>query len=155
MSRSSLLLVAAALLLAPRAHAQRANDPASCEWCRGDPALMEKAGLVSHGPFPFGNEDSERVDKLLAVNDIRWIETRHFRIGFALGPHKVKQEEKNKIRGELERLAQVLPEVNPKEKVLDPWLRAHLYARRCEDLWTRFLELMRVTEEDFPAQPRA
>lgn len=155
MSRSSLLLVAAALLLAPRAHAQRANDPASCEWCRGDPALMERAGLVSHGPFPFGNEDSERVDKLLAVNDIRWIETRHFRIGFALGPHKVKQEEKNKIRGELERLAQVLPEVNPKEKVLDPWLRAHLYAQRCEDLWTRFLELMRVTEEDFPAQPRA
>lgn len=152
---AALLLIALAAWLAPRAQAQRANAPATCEWCRGDPALLAQAGLVSHGPFPFGNEDSERVDKLLAVNDIRWIETRHFRIGFALGPHKVKQEEKNKIRAELERLSAVLPAVNPKEKVLDPWLRAHLYAQRCEEIWTRFLELMRVGEEDFPSAPRA
>lgn len=150
----ALCAVAALALLAPRAQAQRSNDPADCEWCGGDPALLEAAGLVSHGPFPFGNEDSARVDALLAVNDVRWIESRHFRIGFALGPHKVKPEEKNKIRAELTKLAAVLPAVSPKQKILDPWLRAHLYAQRCEEIWTRFLERMRVQEEDFPATPQ-
>jgi hypothetical protein len=140
--------------LAPCADAQRPNDPAACGWCRSDPELLAAAGLVSHGPFPFGNEDSARVDALLAVNDIRWIESKHFRIGFALGSHKVKQEEKAKIRAELTRLAQALPKVDPKTKVLDPWLRAHLYAQRCEELYVRFLELMRVKEEAFPPVPR-
>ena len=153
--RAAALLVVALAALAPRASAQRRNDPAACEWCRAEPALLEAAGLVSHGPFPFGNEDSTRVDGLLAVNDIRWIESRHFRIGFALGPHKVKPEEKNKIRAELEQLAALLPAVNPRTKVLDPFLRAHLYAQRCEQLYARFLQIMRVTEEDFPPVPRA
>lgn len=142
--------IAALALLAAPARAQRPNDPATCEWCGGDPQRMEAAGLVSHGPFPFGQADTARVDELMSVNDIRWIESRHFRIGFALGPHKVKPEEKNKIRAELEKLAAVLPAVNPKAKVLDPWLRAHLYAQRSEELWTRFLEILRVQETDFP-----
>lgn len=155
MSRVTTLLLLVLAALAPRAAAQRPNDPSTCEWCRGEPELLEAAGLVSHGPFPFGNEDSQRVDALLAVNDIRWIESKHFRIGFALGPHKVKPDEKNKIRAELEKLAQVLPAVSPREKILDPWLRAHLYAQRCEEVYARFMEVMGVTEADFPAQPRA
>lgn len=154
MLRVTTLLVLLCAALAPRATAQRNNDPATCEWCGGDPARLEAAGLVSHGPFAFGNEDSQRVDELLAVNDIRWIESRHFRIGFALGPHKVKPDEKNKIRAELEKLAAVLPAVSPKEKILDPWLRAHLYAQRCEEVYARFMALMGVSEADFPAQPR-
>lgn len=155
MIRTTTFLLAALVAFASGADAQRANDPATCEWCGGDPAVLEAAGLVSHGPFAFGNEDTERVDALLAVNDIRWIESQHFRIGFGLGPHKVKPEEKNKIRAELEQLAQVLPEVNPREKVLDPWLRAHLYAQRSEEIYARFMELMRVTADDFPATARA
>jgi hypothetical protein len=150
-------LLGAALLLgvADTAAAQRANDPATCPWCHNDPELLKAAKLVSHGGFDFGNTDTQRTDQLMATNDIRWIESEHFRIGFALGPHKVKQEEKNKIRSELEKLAQALPEVNPKTKVLDPWMRAHLYAQRSEEIWTRFLEIMQVKETDFPSASRA
>lgn len=145
-------LAASALALAA-APVQKRNDPASCPYCKGDPALMEKAGIVSHGGFEFGKEDStDKVDAVLASADIRWIESRHFELGFALGPHKVKPEEKDKLRAELTRLAEVLPGVDPKAKELDPWLRAHLYAQRCEDVWKRWLEIFQVQESDFPPQ---
>jgi hypothetical protein len=112
---------------------------------------MQQAGIASHGGFGFGKEEkSSKVDMLLATCDIKWIETAHFEIGFALGAFKVKQEDKEKIRGELARLAEVLPSVDPKEKILDPWLRAHLYAMRCEDVYERMSEILAVKDADFP-----
>ena len=44
----------AAWALVAVAPAQRKNDPTTCPWCHGDPALMEQAGIVSHGGFAFG-----------------------------------------------------------------------------------------------------
>jgi len=144
---SAALLLAAPLL----ATQEKANDPKTCPYCKGDPELMKKAGIVSHGGFEFGKEDStEKIDRLLATCDIRWIETAHFELGFALAPHKVKPEEKEKLRAELTRLAEVLPGVDPKTKVIDVWLRTHLYAQRCEDTWKRWLEIFQVKESDFP-----
>jgi glutaredoxin len=130
---------------------KRPNDPTTCPYCKNDPDLLKAAGLVSHGGFEFGISDTGQVDGLLATCDIRWIESKHFQIGFALGPQKVKEEEKKKIRAELTRLQAVLPAVDPKVKVLDPWLRAHLYAQRSEEVWVRFQELMQVKDEDFPS----
>ena len=147
-------LLALLLALAIPAAAQRKNDPAQCPYCGGDPELMAAAGIVSHGGFEFGRTDTAEVDALLAMTDIRWIETTHFQLGFALGSHKVDQTEKGKVRGELTRLAPALPAVKPKTKILDPWLRAHLYAQRLEDLWTRFLELMQTEESEFPPEPK-
>ena len=145
------LCAAFALLAASPAPAQRKNDPAACPYCKGDPELMKAAGIVSHGGFDFGNVDkTSKVDALLATCDIKWIETAHFELGFALGQHKVKQEEKEKIRGELARLQAVLPAVDPQAKILDPWLRTHLYAQRIEDTWKRMLEILQVKESDFP-----
>jgi hypothetical protein len=43
--------------------------------------------------------------------------------------------------------------VDPKQKILDPWLRAHLYAQRVEEIWDRFLVLMQVEESAFPPVP--
>jgi hypothetical protein len=140
---------------ASAALAQRPNDPATCPWCHNDPALMEASKIVSHGGFEFGSTDTKSIDGLMATSDIRWIETPHFQIGFALGPQKVKQEEKDKIRAELGRLALALPEVNPRAKTLDPWLRAHLYAQRCEDLWERFLGLLKIDLSLFPQTQRS
>ena len=133
--------------------AQRANDPATCPYCMNDPAIMGPAGILSHGGFEFGASDTGAVDTLLATSDIRWIETPHFELGIALGLHKVKQSEKEKIRAELTELQLLMPTINPKEKILDPWLRSHLYARRIEKMWTRFLELMQVDESAFPSRP--
>jgi len=123
---------------------------ADCEYCHGDPALMAAAGILSHGGFEFGRSDTDTVDDLLAMVDLVWLETPHYELGFGLGPYKVKQEEKVKIRGELARLAEALPAVNPKSKILDPWLRAHLYAQRLEDIYAHFQQLMQVEDGDFP-----
>ena len=144
------LIVCALASLARVAPAQRKNDPKECPYCHGDPTWMAKAGIVSHGGFEFGITDTGKVDALLATNDIRWIESKHFELGFALGSMKVKQEDKAKIRGELARLAPVLDGIDTKMGVLDPWLRAHLYAMRLEDMYQRFLDLMQVKDSDFP-----
>jgi len=129
---------------------QKRNDPASCPYCKNDPELLKQAGLVSHGGFEFGINDTAQIDALLATSDIRWLESAHFQLGFALSPHKLKDDEKKKVRAELEKLALVLPEVDPRVKVLDPWLRTHLYAQRCEEVYARFSEIMQVKDSDFP-----
>lgn len=149
-ARLACLALALVVLFAPGASAQKKNDPAQCPYCKNDPAVMAKAGLVSHGGFEFGKDDTVAVDSLLAMADIRWIESAHFQIGVALGAHKVKEEEKKALRAELERLSQVLPEVDTKAKIIDPWLRIHLWAQRCEAVYARFSEIMQVTDADFP-----
>lgn len=141
--------VLASTLAAPtfalqRGEKKRANDPTTCTVCQADPALMEAGGIVSHGGFPFGKKDSDtaKTDRHLATLDIKWIETAHFRIGFALGSYKVKLEEKKKFIAELTKLQKAFPKVQPEVGVLDPWLRVHIYAQRCEEIYTRFLEIV-------------
>lgn len=144
------IAIAIASTLATPALAQKkkpAVDPATCPYCHNDPALLQAAGLVSHGGFAFGATDTGRVDDLLIGSEIRWIETPNFRIGFALGPHRVKFEEKKKFIAELTRLAVALPDVKPDTAIIDPWLRTHLFAQRAEDIHKRFLEL--IHGEDF------
>jgi len=126
------------------------NDPQLDPYTQANPELWEKAGIVSMGGFAFGDSDTQTIDSQLPTSDIRWIETQHFKIGFALGNYKVPQKEKAKLLAELTALSEILPEVKPKEKNLDPWLRLHLYARRCEALYTRFLELVQVDDSVFP-----
>ncbi len=145
------LFLALPVALAPQSKKdERINAPANCPWCAGDPAVMQKAGLVSHGGFEFATTDTAGVDRLMGGKDIYWIASEHFEVGFGVGAQKVGTEEAKKIRAELEELALVLPEVNPKTKLLEPWMRAHLYAYRAEKVWDRFLELMQVQESDFP-----
>lgn len=148
---SLLACLLALLAFAPQKGGAKPNDPATCPYCKGDPEVMKKAGLVSHGGFEFGTNDTTAVDALLSVCDIRWVESAHFEIGVALGPYKIKEEEKKAIRAELERLAKVLPNVDTKPKILDPWIRVHLYAQRSEDVYARFCELMQVKDSDFPS----
>ncbi|MDF1800975.1 MAG: DUF1570 domain-containing protein [Planctomycetota bacterium] len=156
MTKLSLLLTSLALVLAfaPAATAQRnkapKNDPASCEYCAGDPERMAPAGIVSHGGFEFGRTDTAAVDEQLGNCDIRWIETEHFEIGFAGPPYSVSGKEKKGLIAELEELNKVLPEVSPKTKILDPWLRAHMYAARCEAVYAKFLDTFGLEQSQFP-----
>ena len=127
------------------------NDPSNDPYTGGDPEVWAKAGIVSMGGFEFGDSDTKGVDAALPTSDIRWIETEHFEIGFALGSYKVSQKEKARLRAELTELAKVLPNVKPKTKKLDPWLRLHLYAVRAEKLYDRFLQLVQIDDESvFP-----
>ena len=147
------LLVALALAapLGAQSDSKARTDPSNCPYCEGDPEVAAAAGLVGHGPFEFAAEGqtSETVGDYL-IADTYWIESEHFEIGLALAPYKVPQKEKNKIRAELTELAEVLPNVDPKAKVLDEWLRVHLFAQRCEKVFERFLEIVQKTRDDFP-----
>ena len=126
------------------------NAPRNCPYCFGKVELMAAGDLVSHGPFPFGKTDTNGIDDLLPTLEILWLETAHFRIGLALSPYRPKQDEREKIRAELTELATIYEEINPKTKVIDPWLRLHLYGARLEKTWKRWLEIMQVDESDFP-----
>jgi hypothetical protein len=127
-------------------------------YTKNKPEALQKAGYVSYGPFPFGYHGSgpmttEQVEKHLSYVQLLWVETPHFRIGTDLPTYTIplEPEFKNKIRAELERLAEKIPNVNPKTRTLDPWLRLHLFAQRCEDLYAEFSQLAGVKDADFPA----
>ncbi|MCK6445565.1 MAG: hypothetical protein L6Q99_04170 [Planctomycetes bacterium] len=148
--RRFVALCIALVALAGALLAQKKDDKDVCPYCGNDPELMAKAGLVNHGPFDFGANGIERAETLLAAYDVKWLQSKHFEIGFALGAWKVKDDEKKKFRAELEKLAAVLPKVDPKERVIDPWLRTHLYAQRCEEIYARVQELLGVDDSMFP-----
>lgn len=150
----------ACLLLTAAALAQNAKpakwriDP----YTENDPKVMAKAGYVSFGPFPFGSvaakpTSTTDIDAALEYVQILWIETPHFRIGCNLPAWPVPMDPptRGKVRGELEELAKVLPNVNPKTRTLDPWLRAHLTAYRLEKLYAEVSELFGVKDDMFPA----
>ncbi len=116
----------------------------------GDPALMAAAGIVSHGGFEFATGDTASVEDYLGTSEIRWLESEHFELGFAIGGYKVSQKEKKAFLRDLTKLAEKLPTVDPKTKVLDPWLRAHLTILRMEEQYAQFLELVNVPQTEFP-----
>ncbi len=126
------------------------NAPGQCPYCLGQPELMAASGIVSHGGFEFGSSDTHAIDELLPETDIRWVETPHFELGMGIGGFRVGNSDRKKVRAELEKLAEVLMDVNPKTRQVDAWLQVHLYAQRMEQVWDRFLEIMQVSEDQFP-----
>ncbi|MDB2576127.1 hypothetical protein N9293_00020 [Planctomycetota bacterium] len=130
------------------------TDPANDPYTRGGKQkYIEAAGYVSMGGFEFGAapDTTKEVAALLEGIDIRWIETPHFELGIALPKVKVTKEERKKVKAELTKLQAALPVIKPDTKILDPWLRAHLYAQRLEEHYSRVQEILGVTDETFAA----
>lgn len=128
------------------------TDPANDPYTRGgDPELMKAAGYVSMASMEFGpkGETSDSISEFFSYIDLRFIETANFRLGIALPKVKVTGSERNKLREELTRLKEKLPDIDPRARVLDPWLRTHIYAQRLEDHYDKILGFLNVTEEDF------
>jgi hypothetical protein len=146
-----LCALAAALGGAPLA-AQRGKLPAESPYTKGDPELMKKAGILSYGPFPFAGKTTEDVANAMVTTQYLWIEVAHHRIGADLPPYTVPTGEAPRIREELSELAKVMPSINPKAKILDPWLRLHLCAYRAEKFYAKFQELLGVTDASFPGE---
>lgn len=129
-------------------------------YTRNEPEALARAGYVRFAPFPFGTQGPQEVqtsdiDAALPYVQILWIETEHFKIGTNLPAFTVPMdaETRAKVRGELERLAEKLPRINVRARRLDPWLRAHLFAQRVEDVYAEFCRLAGVRDEDFPQEP--
>ncbi|MHC4897089.1 MAG: hypothetical protein ACYTGW_08280 [Planctomycetota bacterium] len=155
------LLLAAIPLVAASLSAQKPKLPRwkfDKKYTKNDPKALAKAGYVSYGPFIFGDSGKDNrvttddVDKFLHYAKIRWVETKHFKIGSTLPTYAipVDREIKLKIRGELLRLKEKIPRVDPRTRILDPWLRLHLTAQRMEELYADFLDHLVLTEADFP-----
>jgi len=148
---SPVLLVAVAI---PAQAPAWEKDP----YTKGEEAAFKRAGYVSVGPFTWGDDhDSRLIDKMLPHAKIRWIETEHFKLGCGLAKYKVPKQGKwrRKIMKDLKQLKEVFPEVNPKTKVLDPWLRAHLFAYRLEKMYDDISSRLGVTDKDFPKKGEA
>jgi len=140
----------ALLLLAPAD--EPANHPSRCPYTEGDAEELAEIGVVSIGGFEFGMEDStSALDAFLETDEVIWVETAHFKLGFGLGKYKVPVEEREGIRAELAAFEEAWPkEVDEKARVLDPWIRAYMYGRRLEAFYAEFQALVRVTDDDFP-----
>ncbi len=138
-----------ALCLAPQAMAQRGRDK-GCPWCKDDPKVLEAAGLVGHGKMPFGKNDSEEIKAFLSYTDPIFLESAHFRVASTLEEFTIPERQWKQYAAELEGLRRKLPTMPKRLKTLDPWLRLHLYAERCEQRFARFLEIIDRKESDFP-----
>ncbi len=152
--------VFAALLLAGTiAGAQQRpadDDKASLEdpWTKGDAAALEKLGYVHVGPMPWGDgHGTERIGEILGEERFRFVETAHFKLGSALPPLRMPRDKDahRKLVEELTRLEEKLPDLHARRvRVLDPWLRTHLFAQRLEELYAQIEALLGVTDAEFP-----
>ena len=128
-------------------------------YARGAADAIEAAGYVGFGPFPIGSHHgTEDVDALVGEGRLCWLETSHFRIGVQLPPldlAKTDKRQRDKLRGELRALKATLPSVDPELRHLDPWLRAHLIAMRCESSYVEFQRMVGYADREFPAARRS
>ena len=134
------------------------DPPAVDPYTKGDRAAMEAAGIVSFGPFRFGDDlTSERVASILGGEPLIWMETLHFRLGSTLEEIALPDDpiERKRLGGELERLRERLRGLKGKPKKIDPWLRLHLYAQRVEDLYAEFQRSFALTDAGAPPDESA
>jgi hypothetical protein len=119
----------------------------------GDAAAMALAGVVAYGPMPWADHHTTAdVDRVLGAKRFLWLETAHFRIGSSLPSIAWPEdaEARKQLQDELKALRKKLPKAPERPKKLDPWLRLHLAAQRCEKGYAEFQQLIDVTDASFP-----
>ncbi|MDP6539384.1 MAG: hypothetical protein QF903_11055 [Planctomycetota bacterium] len=122
-------------------------------YTKGDRELERSLGYERVGFFPWAaGQTTADVREMMGGIEILWIETEHFRIGSSLKTYKLQgdKQEKTLIKKDLARLKQRLGKLKAPRNELDPWLRAHLYAQRLEDLYADFTERFGLSPADFP-----
>jgi len=116
---------------------------------RGDAAAMAKAGIVGYGPLQWADhKTTDDIDHVLGENRILWLESAHVRLGCALKAIGLPtdQAQKKALLAELAAMHDALPAIPEKPGRLEPWLRAHLFARRAEQAYTAFQQLLGITD---------
>lgn len=105
---------------------------------------MKALGIVGYAPMPWvDGKRTEDVEKILGENRILWLETAHFRLGSTLAAASAPEdpEARKLLNAELQRLKKRWSKMPDRASRIDPWLRFHLYAQRCEELYEDFAEL--------------
>jgi hypothetical protein len=125
-------------------------------YTKGKTETFDRAGYVSLGPFLFSEGiQTKDVEESLGGVRVLWLETAHFKIGSLLQTYRRGTDdiEEKKLADELHRLSKKLPRVRADVRVIDPWLRVHLYAQRLEEEYADFEARAGVTDADFSAKP--
>jgi hypothetical protein len=118
----------------------------------GDAAAMAQAGVVGYGPFAWADHvTTADVDRVLGEKRFLWLETAHFRIGSSMPSIGWPEDNdaRKQLQEEIKALRKKLPKVPERPKKLDPWLRLHLAAHRCEKGYGEYQQLVGVTDADF------
>lgn len=129
--------------------ALEAVDP----YTRGEAKALERAGYVTLAPVEWAQGiRADEVRETLGGIDVLWIETAHFRIGSTLESYKSPSDprEDDKLEAELARLRRKLARFREPHNKIDPWMRAHLYAQRLEDVYADFEKSFGLSAADFP-----
>ncbi|KAA3607891.1 MAG: hypothetical protein DWQ01_12450 [Planctomycetota bacterium] len=147
----ALLLLLAWLLFSPALPAQKDT----CPWCRNDPERMAVAGVLGHGAMDIGFEGSEALKKFFRGEDYLFIETAHFRIASSLDAVSLDAKTRKALEPVFEAMRAKLPDLPKRIRKLDRWLRLHWIAFRCEQFYSRFQQVLQVSDEDFPEQRQA
>jgi len=135
------------------AAALAAPDDVADPYTEGEPERVARAGYAALGAFEWsGGAPTSRVEAILGVGPLRWIETEHFRIGSALPAYDVPNADEESVRAELKALRERLPGLSSRREDLDPWLRAHLFAARLEAHYDQVCALLGVSDQDVAAE---
>ncbi|MCA8949186.1 MAG: hypothetical protein KDE27_06775 [Planctomycetes bacterium] len=121
-------------------------------YTEGDADLMQAAGIVRYGPFPWADhKTTDDLEVELGKNRFVWLETAHFRIGCSLGavPWPQQPAQRKFLKDEVEAVRARLAKFPKKPRRFGRWERAHLYAHRLERLYSDVQELLGVTDADF------
>lgn len=117
----------------------------------GKREALDRLGYVSLGPFAWADgHTSEDLRETLGGISVIFIETAHFRIASSLRACEQSNDsaQKKLLKAEYARLKKRIRKFKP-GKELDPWLRAHLYAQRLEELYSDFLERFGFEDGEF------
>jgi len=117
---------------------------------------LERLGYLRVGRMTWGDgHDTPRIQEDLGKLPLIFIETAHFKLCSNLPLLEIPKEKdaRKRLVEELERLRAKLPRLRPKSiRELDPWLRAHLFAQRLEELYAEVAGLFGVTDASFPPE---
>jgi hypothetical protein len=119
--------------------------------------VWRAAGYEAMGDFGWADgHGTVTIEDAVGEEELIFIETKHFKIGCCLPSYKISREdkiEKDKIESELDELREIIPNIPKRVKVLDKWLRLHLYAMRIEKLYASIQSILQVSDDDFPTGP--
>lgn len=145
------------------ASAQKSKDDDKDKKYKEDPYtenvedVWRAAGYEAMGDFAWADgHGSINIEDAVGEEHLIFIETKHFKIGCCLPNYKISREdkiEKKKIEDELDELREIIPNIPRRVKVLDKWLRLHLFAMRAEKLYANIQSILQISDDDFPTGP--
>lgn len=123
-------------------------------YTKNEATALERAGYVGFGLFPWSHDhDTRDLEKTLGGGTaMKFTETEHFRLASSLPPFPMPadKEARSKLQDELKRLQKRIPKVDPNTKVVDSWLRHHLFAQRCEEAYSDFVTRLGLDAKAVP-----